>query len=205
MNDPQSDSHESPLVAEVTSPPLRPLDRFLRSRRVRQLGPYLHTGSSVLDVGCHDGALFRAYADRISRGVGLDPLLERSMSIGRFDFISGTFPSEKLDDEGFDVITLLAVLEHVESRELPSWHQACERLLKPGGSVVVTVPSARVDAILDVLTRLRLIAGMSLDEHHSFDQSRVPALFSMAPLELVVRKRFELGMNNLYVFRKEAA
>jgi len=61
------------------------------------------------------------------------------------------------------VITLLAVLEHVEPSELPSWRQACERLLAPGGSVVATVPSPRVDAVLDVLTRFHLIAGMSID------------------------------------------
>jgi 2-polyprenyl-3-methyl-5-hydroxy-6-metoxy-1,4-benzoquinol methylase len=192
------------LVAQVSTPPLRPLDRLLRSRRIREVGPYLRRGNSVLDVGCHDGALFRTYADRISRGVGLDPLLERSESIGRFHFVSGTFPSSLLGDEGFDVITLLAVLEHVESIELPSWHRACERLLKPGGYIVVTVPSPSVDTVLDVLRRFHLIAGMSVDEHHGFDQSTVPALFSRAPLELVARKRFELGMNNLYVFMKPA-
>ena len=166
------------------------------------MGPYLRRGSSVLDVGCHDGALFRAYSDRTSRGIGLDPLLERSESIGRFRFLSETFPSPLLGDARFDVITLLAVLEHVGSSELPSWHRACGRLLKPGGCVVATVPSPRVDVLLDVLTRFHLIAGMSVDEHHGFDQASVPSLFSTPPLELVVRKRFELGMNNLYVFMK---
>jgi SAM-dependent methyltransferase len=186
----------------VAAPPLRPLDRLLRSWRIRKVGQYLENGCSVLDVGCHDGALFRAYSDRISRGVGLDPLLERSGSLGRFRFVSGTFPSPLLGDERFDVITLLAVLEHVEPSELPSWHEACERLLTPGGCVVATVPSPRVDAVLEVLTRFHLIAGMSIDEHHGFDVSGVPSIFSGPAFELMVHRRFELGMNNLYVFKK---
>lgn len=186
----------------VAAPPLRPLDRLLRTWRIRKVKPYLASGCSVLDIGCHDGALFRAYSDRISRGVGLDPLLERSGSLGRFRFVSGTFPSPLVDDERFDVITLLAVLEHVEPSELPSWQQACERLLSPGGYVVATVPSPRVDAVLDVLTRFRLIAGMSIDEHHGFDVSAVPSLFPSPAFELTVHRRFEFGMNNLYVFKK---
>jgi SAM-dependent methyltransferase len=186
----------------VAAPPLRPLDRLLRSWRIKKVKPYLARGCSVLDIGCHDGALFRAYSDRISRGVGLDPLLDRSGSLGRFRFVSGTFPSPLLSDERFDVITLLAVIEHVEPSELPSWQRACEQLLSPGGYVVATVPSPRVDAVLDVLTRFRLIAGMSIDEHHGFDVSAVPSLFPSPAFELTAHRRFEFGMNNLYVFKK---
>ena len=188
----------------VGGPQLRPLDLILRSWRIQKVKPYLRRGSAVLDVGCHDGALFRAFADRISRGVGVDPTLDHSTTIGRFRFVAGTFPSAIDGDERFDAITLLAVLEHVEPWELPSWCDACERLLAPGGFVVATVPSPLVDNVLDVLTRFHLIAGMSVDEHHGFDPSIVPSLFSRPSLRLAVRQRFELGMNNLYVFRKGA-
>ncbi len=186
----------------VVGPELRPLDRMLRAWRIRQVEPYLHRGAAVLDVGCHDGALFRAFADRISRGVGLDPTLEHPETHGRFHFIADAFPSSSIDDEPFDVITFLAVLEHVALSELPSWREACERLLAPGGFVVATVPSPLVDNVLEVLTRFRLIAGMSVDEHHGFEPSEVPAIFSSRSMRLVVRRRFELGLNNLFVFRK---
>jgi 2-polyprenyl-3-methyl-5-hydroxy-6-metoxy-1,4-benzoquinol methylase len=193
-----------PLVS-VSDPPLQPLDRILRSWRIRKIRPYLRRGCSVLDIGCHDGALFSTLSERISRGVGIDPMLERSETHGRFRFIADTFPSDLVRDERFDVITLLAILEHVRSSELPQWREAFERLVVPGGLIVATVPSPRVDHVLDVLTRFRVIAGMSLEEHHGFDVSRVPSLLSTRSIELMVHRRFELGMNNLYVFKKSAA
>ena len=192
------------LTAPVGGPQLRPLDLMLRSWRIRKVKPYLRRGSAVLDVGCHDGALFRAFADRISRGVGVDPILDHSARIGRFRFVAGTFPSAIDGVETFDAITLLAVLEHVEPLELPSWCDACVRLLAPGGLVVASVASPLVDNLLHVFTRFHLLAVMSVDEHHGFDPSIVPSLFSRPSLELAVRQRFELGMNNLYVFRKGA-
>ena len=53
--------------------------------------------------------------------------------------------------------------------------------------------------------RLRLIEGMSVHEHHGFDPGHVPAAFASTTLSLVAQRRFELGLNNLYVFRKSQA
>ncbi len=64
------------------------------------------------------------------------------------------FPSRLLQDERFDVITLLAVLEHVRAADLVAWRDACARLLEPGGLIVATVPSPRVDDILHMLMTL---------------------------------------------------
>jgi 2-polyprenyl-3-methyl-5-hydroxy-6-metoxy-1,4-benzoquinol methylase len=167
--------------------------------------PYVRPGAAVLDVGCHDGALFRTLSGRLSRGVGIDPMLALSETQGRFRFIAGAFPANLDGGERFDVLTLLAILEHIEPEELLRWREACERLIVPGGFVVATVPSPLVDTMLEVLTRFRLVAGMSIEEHHGFDPSNVPSLFADRSMELTVRRRFELGMNNLFVFRRSDA
>ena len=70
-----------------------------------------------------------------------------------------------MPEERFDVITLLAVLEHVETDDLVVWRDACARLLEPGGLIVATVPSPRVDEILHTLMKLHVIDGMSVHEH----------------------------------------
>jgi 2-polyprenyl-3-methyl-5-hydroxy-6-metoxy-1,4-benzoquinol methylase len=190
-------------LAPVQGPRLRRADRVIRSLRLRQVDRFLPAEARVLDVGCYDGALFARYADRIASGVGLDPLLASSGTRGKFRFVADGFPSDALKDERFDVITFLAVLEHVRATELAAWPDACNRLLAPGGVVVATVPSPRVDDILHVLIRLHLVEGMSVHEHHGFDPGRVPAAFASTTLSLVAQRRFELGLNNLYVFRKE--
>jgi len=189
----------------VKGPPLRSVDRLIRSLRIRQVSRFLPEGARVLDVGCHDGALFARYADRISLGVGVDPSLMASSRRGQFRFYADAFPSRRLRDEQFDVITLLAVLEHVETDDLVAWRDACARLLEPGGVIVATVPSPQVDNILQTLMKLHVIDGMSVHEHHGLDPADVPAVFDGATLSLIARRRFELRLNNLYVFRRNLA
>jgi len=95
---------------------------------------------------------------------------------------------------------MLAVLEHVPDAAVLA--RECARLLAPGGRVVITVPDARVDRILDVLHRLRLIHGMSLEEHHGYDVGQTRPVFEGAGLKAAAWRRFELGLNNLFVFEK---
>jgi hypothetical protein len=59
-----------------------------------------------------------------------------------------------------------------------------------------------VDTILGVLGRLRMIDGMSLDEHYGFDPGRTEAVFAPPAFRLAVRRRFQLGLNNLFVFER---
>jgi SAM-dependent methyltransferase len=103
-------------------------------------------------------------------------------------------------DASFDTVIMLATFEHIRDRE-PLCRECC-RLLRPGGRVIVTVPSPWVDAILAMLCCLRLADGMSLEEHHGFDPQTTPELFLRAGFVLEHRHRFQLGLNHLFVFRK---
>jgi 2-polyprenyl-3-methyl-5-hydroxy-6-metoxy-1,4-benzoquinol methylase len=104
--------------------------------------------------------------------------------------------------EPFDVITMLAVLEHVPRAEQSVVASGCARLLKSGSRVIITVPSPRVDAILKGLRAVRLVEGMSLEQHYGFEPREVVPLFTGAALRLVVHRTFQLGLNNLFVFQK---
>jgi SAM-dependent methyltransferase len=181
------------------------VDRLLQRWRIGRVAPWIREGARVLDVGCFDAALFAELGPRIALGIGLDPLLTAPIRGERFRLVPGQFPDAPLDEAPFDVITMLAVLEHVPPDSLERWARACAEFLVPGGLVIVTVPAPSVDHILDVLIRLRVLHGMSVEEHHGFEPELAPEVFGRAGFTLAHRARFQLGLNHLFVFAKEAA
>jgi hypothetical protein len=51
---------------------------------------------------------------------------------------------------------------------------------------------------------VRLIDGMSLEQHYGYDITQTPALFCSAGFTLLNAKKFQFGLNNLFVFEKPA-
>jgi len=157
----------------------------------------------VLDVGCGDGQLFRALEGDISRGVGIEPTLEAKVTLAGCELLPGNFPdSVPVGGDTFDVVTMLAVLEHITPDGQAKLASACDAVLNPGGRVVITVPSPRVDDILHVLLALRLIDGISAHEHYGFKPALTTGIFPAPTYRLLKRQRFQLGLNNLFVFEK---
>jgi len=97
---------------------------------------------------------------------------------------------------------MLAVLEHIPRGQQGRLVLACARLLKPGGHLVVTIPSPAVDGILHFLQHLKLVHGMEVEEHYGFAPAEALALFSTPEFRLLRRRRFQLGLNNLFVFER---
>jgi 2-polyprenyl-3-methyl-5-hydroxy-6-metoxy-1,4-benzoquinol methylase len=190
------------LVLSRNCPPVKILDRVLQRWRIAKAAPHIPDGARVLDVGCADGALFRALRKRIAGGVGIDPDLPAGVAIDGAQFVRGFFPRDLQNADKFDVITMLAVFEHLDEETQPIAVAACGRLLRSSGLLVLSVPEPAVDRIVHTLVRLRLVAGMALHEHHGFEASRTPAIVTAGPFELVRHDRFQLGLNNLFVFRR---
>lgn len=173
---------------------VKALDRMLQLWRIRKVRPFLHPGMRVLDIGCADGIL-RDTTSGLVGYVGIDP------EANGVDLIRGVFPDALPEQEPFDAIVLLAVVEHVPAEGLRVFTNAVRSRLKPAGLVLITVPSPFVDRMLAVLKTLRLIEGMSLEQHYGFKSARVAELFAAPEFELVTHRKFQLGLNNLFVFR----
>ena len=176
------------------------VDRALQNWRIAMAAQHILSGARVLDIGSGDGALFKQLGDRLGGGLGVDPTLAADQNWGRVQLRAGLFPDAiPAGTEPFDVITMLAVLEHFPEDAYAGLGANCARFLKPNGRLVITVPSPLVDRILVVLKWLRLVDGMSLEEHHGYDTERTRTVF--APhFRLVRHQRFQLGLNNLFVF-----
>ncbi|MFO1540770.1 MAG: methyltransferase domain-containing protein [Chloroflexota bacterium] len=184
---------------------MTPLDHYLRRVRIARVRPHLRRGDVVLDVGSDDGSLFRALADTLGSGsIGIEPTLAAPVSAPGYTLLPGLFPDAVPAGTRCDVITMLAVVEHMPPEVQARLADACAALLPAGGRIVITIPSPRVDTILHILAALRLIHGIGLHEHYGFDTAGVPALFPGPRFRLALHRRFQLGLNNLYVFERTA-
>ncbi|HOA72125.1 MAG TPA: class I SAM-dependent methyltransferase [Phycisphaerae bacterium] len=179
---------------------MRKLDDVLRNWRAGKALAHIRPGGRLLDVGCFDGYLVRQARSRVAEVIGLDPLIA-SGEVDGIEFIRDSFPPRtEFADGSFDCISMLAVLEHMTDPDAVA--AECRRLLKPGGQVVLTVPSPWVDPIIWVLQRLRLLDGVCTEQHHGFDVEQTGPIFERAGFVLERREKFQLGLNNVFVFKK---
>ncbi len=181
---------------------MKPLDRYLRNRRIKFVREFLSAESDVLDIGCADGAMFEQLKGCYRYGYGVEPTLGGEVETESYHLFPGVFPDAMPSDVQVDLVTLLAVLEHLPPAEQISLAESCHAALKPGGRVLVTVPSPRVDELLHVLSKMRLIDGMSMHEHYGFEPANTPGIFSEPSFRVIEHRRFQFGLNNLFVFEK---
>jgi SAM-dependent methyltransferase len=176
------------------------IDRILQRIRARVAVRHVPRGARLLDIGCADGMFLRLAADRVRESVGIDP--DASPSAGPPRILRGRFPDDFHEPGPFDVITLLATLEHVSDANMPAFVEAIRALLRPGGRVIITVPVPAVDRIVDVLRSLRVAHGMDFGGHHGYRPEETPSRF--AGFRLVRHEPFELGLNHLFVLELPA-
>lgn len=185
---------------------MKAADRILQRWRIAVAAPWIPTGARVLDVGCADGALFRVLRGKIGGGVGLDPNAPAAAEHDGVRYIRGIFPADAPTDpaDRFDALTMLAVIEHLPEGSHAAVGEAAARLVREGGRLIATVPEPAVDRIVHLLQRLGLAEGMELHEHHGFGTARTRAIFEPAGFRLLRHRRFQLGLNNLFVFERRA-
>lgn len=178
-------------------------DRFVAWCRFRAALPHIREGARVCDIGCGLDARFLKWLEpRIRGGLGLD--YQVSGAPPRSSVVLADISKELPVKSGqFDHAVMLAVLEHL--REPENVLREAHRVLVPGGSLIMTWPTAAVDPMLQVLHGIGLVSKEMESEKH---EHRIPlptleAMLREMGFERFLHRRFEFGLNNLLVAYKK--
>lgn len=178
----------------------KPLDEVLEYLRFTKVEPYIPESATLLDIGAGDGNFLRYLNGHLQSAVGIDSHLKQKVEFRTCHLVPGVFPYDFKAELVFDVITMMAVAEHIPMKVFPDVAQACWKYLKPGGQVIITVQHPRVEGLLNLLKDLRIVKGFSMHEHYGFDPECLPEIFN--EWTLIKKERWGFGCNNLFIFQK---
>jgi SAM-dependent methyltransferase len=159
----------------------------LEASRVLSYAKHLGDIARILDVGCGDGfhlRLLKAYGRQSWTLEGVDAS-ERAVDGARESGLNvhlGTIETADLEPDSYDLILLVATIEHVA--DPPGVLRAAARLLRPGGRVVVVTDNT---ATLDFrLFGERHWGGYHFPRHWNlFNKQSLRLLAEKAGLEVV--------------------
>jgi SAM-dependent methyltransferase len=146
---------------------LEPLLARLRARQANRLiPPHLRRGR-ILDVGCGSYPYFLAhtsFAEKFALDQAERPATTPqgvqwfTLDLHRVEHVP--FP-----DSHFHVVTMLAVIEHLDPDRLVGLLREVRRTLVPGGVLVLTTPAPWSDSLLRMMARVGLVSDEEIQEH----------------------------------------
>jgi SAM-dependent methyltransferase len=166
---------------------------ILLNWRIRTVLPFIE--GRLLDVGCGTNKLVRKYGS----GTGVDV-----HQFGGADMIFEDTSRTSFNNDSFDTITIIATLNHIPNRKdvLREMH----RILKPGGRIIITMIPPFISRIWHIIRspwdRDQTERGMIEGEVYGLTKKEVRYLLGSSKFILVKEGSFMIGMNRLYIAKK---
>ncbi|HUO86289.1 MAG TPA: class I SAM-dependent methyltransferase [Thermoanaerobaculia bacterium] len=145
---------------------LEPTLARLRARRANRLIPAELRRGRILDVGCGSYPYFLSHTSfREKLALERQQPADTPPGIRWLELDLNTTPELPFPDRHLDVVTMLAVVEHLDPASLEVLFADIHRVLRPGGRLIVTTPASWSDGLLKLMARLRLVSAEEIDEH----------------------------------------
>ncbi len=145
------------------------LENFLSNQRAKiakSLIPESLKRDSILDIGCGSYPKFLLSID-FKKRYGFDPSLPKNFKkIEGIELKRTSFKGKLPYKTGsMNVVTMLAVFEHIEQSELALILSEARRVLKKGGVLIITTPCKWTDKLLRTMAKIGLVSKEEIEEH----------------------------------------
>lgn len=185
------------------------LENYLTKKRTHQanaLIPGSFRQGRLLDIGCGMYPYFLLNTE-FNEKYGIDQTSDftpssapspsdQSIHLKKWDF--GHKTALPFDSEFFDVVTMLAVFEHIEINQSQQLAWEIHRVLKKGGVFIITTPAPWAKPLLRLLARLRLVSPVEVYDHkETYSHKKIIRILKDSGFkkENITLGYFELFMN----------
>ncbi len=171
---------------------------------------------SVLDVGCGPGTFLGNFLPKAVKGIGIDiaqPQIDYACAKYQQSHIDFMCTADILpfDHDHFDVVTCIELIEHLKPKEVSHLLHEIRRVLKPGGTFILTTPNYAgfwpivewfVNHLSPIsykeqhITKFRKKTLAKLLQQHGF-KTKVSRYMGFAPFTACFSPEFCLGFANL--------
>lgn len=177
------------------------LEGVLAKKRAEKANSFItktHRKGKILDIGCGSYPYFLS-TTVFNEKYGIDP----SLSIGKINNIKlikkdVTKQNLPFNDNYFDVVTMLAVFEHIDGENIKLVLRDIARVLKKEGVVIITTPAPWSDKLLHQMGKVGLISSEEIHEHKThYTRLKIEDIINKAGFkkEKIKSGYFELGFN----------
>ena len=179
------------------------LEKLLSKKRMATanmlIGQTTANREKILDIGCGVTPLFLINT-RFQEKFGVDPSVDISFQAQNLTLIKFDIENEPVlpfSDNNFDVVTMLAVFEHIEQHQLPQALREIRRVLKPGGIFILTTPCPWADKLLRGLAFFNIVSQEGMNEHKgAYNHKDLAKYLSQGGFD---RKKMRFGYFELFL------
>ncbi len=171
------------------------IEPLLQWLRIKKVEPHLSSGGVLVDLGCDEEmVLVKRQMGRMKKVYGLD-IVAKPQKFANVEIRHADLTQKlPLPDHVADAVTMLAVLEHLPHPERTI--KEITRILKPGGVLLITVPSPAGKPILDVMSKIGLVRDEMIEQHETyFTPHLLRKIVKSAGLQVAQVGYWELGVN----------
>jgi ubiquinone/menaquinone biosynthesis C-methylase UbiE len=177
------------------------VDKTIQQLRYRRVTAQIPEGCVLADLGCGNGHFLQHIKKKTVFRYGIDTQIKNASDNYDLSFKTGDLNARlPLDNETVDVVTALAVIEHLVKPE--AFLEEIFRILKREGRCIITTPSPSGRPLLEFLAyRVKIISEKDIRDHKNyFDKRQLLRMFGR--FRKVSIKLFMFGLNTFVVAYK---